>query len=234
MGAFEERMHEHLANEEGYSSTEQKEYDYHYRKRVNLRQLISIHDFPEITDSKTLHNLLAEVNDELRSPGLKKLSPNMREIVESELSLRKRAILARIWEVKNQEKINSLREAVERIPGEEDRERVSAELDALQRSANSLVEQNQQVLSDQHSRDRDLVLLKQDIAERKWRNIRSQILARDSIATLIGSLLLIGLGTVIVVAMFMKVEVSELITNSFLIVLGYFFGQSGDRSRRGE
>jgi len=34
---------------------------------------------------------------------------------------------------------------------------------------------------------------------------------------------------IIAVAMFKKVEVSAILGNSFLIILGYFFGQSAER-----
>jgi hypothetical protein len=45
----------------------------------------------------------------------------------------------------------------------------------------------------------------------------------------VGAALLVVLAATIIVAMFMKIEVSTLLSNSFLIILGYFFGQSTER-----
>lgn len=57
-----------------------------------------------------------------------------------------------------------------------------------------------------------------DRAVQRW-------LTRDTIAALIGAVMLIGLAGVIVFGMIRKIEVPEVLTNAFLLILGYFFGR---------
>ena len=55
--------------------------------------------------------------------------------------------------------------------------------------------------------------------------------AKESIATYVGALLLIALTVVQVTAMFLGNSYkSEIIDNAFLLILGYFFGQSSGRA----
>lgn len=55
-------------------------------------------------------------------------------------------------------------------------------------------------------------------------------LARESVATIVGGFLLILITVVLFIAMFFKLATSDVITNSFLIILGYFFGQATSRA----
>ena len=56
-------------------------------------------------------------------------------------------------------------------------------------------------------------------------------LARESVATIVGGLLLLGLAGALLVAMFVEKPTLPVITNAFLIILGYFFGHSTVRER---
>jgi hypothetical protein len=51
-------------------------------------------------------------------------------------------------------------------------------------------------------------------------------LGKESIAAIVGGLLLLALTTTLIVAVFTSVSVSEVITNAFLILLGSFFGST--------
>jgi hypothetical protein len=51
-------------------------------------------------------------------------------------------------------------------------------------------------------------------------------LARESVATIVGGFLLILIALVLLIAMFFKLTAPEIINNSFLVILGYFFGQA--------
>jgi len=51
-------------------------------------------------------------------------------------------------------------------------------------------------------------------------------LERESVATIVGSFLLVVLTVSIVVAMFIDKTTSEIVKNGFLVLLGYFFGQT--------
>jgi hypothetical protein len=84
--------------------------------------------------------------------------------------------------------------------------------------------------------DRDRVLLDMDIRERRWA-LWARFLVRESIASVLGGVLLILFAGVFVMAMFIHAEPPAILGNSFLIILGYFFGQSvgrqSDSNRRG-
>lgn len=50
--------------------------------------------------------------------------------------------------------------------------------------------------------------------------------ARESVASIIGGFLLALITIVFLVAMFFKVVIPDIISNGFLVILGYFFGQA--------
>lgn len=58
-------------------------------------------------------------------------------------------------------------------------------------------------------------------AKTQWWQTR---LSRDSIAAIVGGLLLIGFAAAVIVAMFSDTEITDVVQNSFLLILGYFFG----------
>ena len=69
--------------------------------------------------------------------------------------------------------------------------------------------------------------LQADIDERE-RRTRAEIwqtrLSRDSIAAIVGGVLLISFATAVIVAMFTDTSTTDVVQNSFLLILGYFFG----------
>ncbi|MFJ4090888.1 hypothetical protein ACIPYS_04835 [Kitasatospora sp. NPDC089913] len=150
---------------------------------------------------------------------------------------RKRLILERITELRSQEKISGLRELIDRIPDEETKQALSERLAALEVAASEVEHLDRDATVQQSElefrRERELAELRMQLSERRWK-LRSAQLARESVAPMIGAALLVGLAITLIIAMFTNVEVSALISNSFLIVLGYFFGQtsSDPRSRR--
>jgi hypothetical protein len=70
--------------------------------------------------------------------------------------------------------------------------------------------------------------LEVDLQERRTA-IRQSWLARESIASIVGAILLLLLAGTLIVAMFTGTTVVDVIANSFLLILGYFFGQSVGR-----
>lgn len=69
--------------------------------------------------------------------------------------------------------------------------------------------------------------------EMKKARARSEIwlsfLARESVATIVGGFLLILIIIILLIAMFFKLATPDIINNSFLVILGYFFGQATGR-----
>ncbi|MFI2228937.1 hypothetical protein [Nocardia testacea] len=67
-----------------------------------------------------------------------------------------------------------------------------------------------------------------EIQERKWR-MRKSLLDREPAAVLIGGLLLIVITAALIIAMFANTAVPEILASSFLMILGFFFGQTAGR-----
>ncbi|WP_212829917.1 hypothetical protein [Catellatospora sp. TT07R-123] len=145
---------------------------------------------------------------------------------------RKQSILDRIALLRPQQQLDDLQDVV--------RDKVTDP--ALADDLLAAFEQErikQQAKTDQLSREAEQVKraeaesqerLKIEIQERRSRIYRS-FLHRESVATIVGALLLISLTIALVVAMFTGLEVSQIVSSAFLIILGYFFGQSTSRDR---
>jgi hypothetical protein len=79
-------------------------------------------------------------------------------------------------------------------------------------------------------RDEALGKLNAELFERRLR-AWTGFFARESMATYVGALLLVVLTLVQVTSMFLGNSYkSEIINNAFLLILGYFFGQSAGRT----
>jgi hypothetical protein len=79
-------------------------------------------------------------------------------------------------------------------------------------------------LESARERDRNKMLMEKS---RNTANILSQFLQKDLVATIVGAALLIMLVTG---SMFTGVLSSGIIDNAFLLILGYFFGQTAGKS----
>lgn len=69
-----------------------------------------------------------------------------------------------------------------------------------------------------------------EIRERRWAIYRS-FLERESMASVIGAFLLITLAVALVISMFTRTPTPTIISSAFLLILGYFFGQTTARGQ---
>jgi hypothetical protein len=69
-----------------------------------------------------------------------------------------------------------------------------------------------------------------EIRERRWAIYRSFI-ERESMASIMGAVLLLALAVVLATAMFTHTAPPDVITNAFLLILGYFFGTTTIRAQ---
>ncbi|KPI29755.1 hypothetical protein OV320_4094 [Actinobacteria bacterium OV320] len=165
---------------------------------------------------------------------------------------RKRLILERIKELRSKERLDGLQDLIERLPPGPEKDELKRQLEALEAEAATAREQERaaaqvdsaaqalvvegwekehkakEEAEDELKKLREEKLLEEEIADRKW----NRRVAREPIATLVGAILLIALTAVFVVSMFLKIVPSTLLSNSFLIILGYFFGQSASSVNR--
>ncbi|MGW0945964.1 hypothetical protein ACWD4O_25950 [Streptomyces sp. NPDC002623] len=216
------------------------------------------YDLPDLEQALTRVNEAISHPEQfgmMRSPGVKMLLIEQPEISIGILPFlleRKRLILERIKELRSKERLDGLQDLIDRLSPGPEKDELKRQLGALEAEAAAAREQERaaaqvdsaaqalvvegwqkeheakEEAKDELKKLREEKLLKEEIAERKW----NRRVAREPIATLVGAVLLIVLTTVFVVSMFLKIVPSTLLSNSFLIILGYFFGQSASSTNR--
>lgn len=151
---------------------------------------------------------------------------------------RKQFVLERLSAVTDSAKLSSLRELIEQVSDEQVRADLEGQLDALEdevddkkrlRNAAASVATAREQQSHEDAEEVATVLegerLKLELLERRsavWRSF----LERESAATIIGAVLLVILAISLIAAMFVGTPVPEIVSSAFLLVLGYFFGQT--------
>jgi hypothetical protein len=145
---------------------------------------------------------------------------------------RKSLILRRIALLRPVEEFEGLEEDLKRRV--EDPALLEDLLKIFERRSSKAKQQTEEVLGEERQTTLDI---DEAVKHREavWK-MRSQayasFLSREPVAILIGAMLLLALGGALIVGMFTKVEPSQVITSGFLVILGYFFGQSS--SDRGQ
>ncbi|MFF4194198.1 hypothetical protein [Nonomuraea sp. NPDC001831] len=140
---------------------------------------------------------------------------------------RKRAVIDRIRVVYPQEQLQDVQEVVSRkVDDPEVRDELYGMISSLLSEQRALAEQTAASQLD----DIDMALRDIEISERKWR-MRWSFLEREPVAILIGAVLLILLGVALVIAMFTATAIPELVASAFLVILGFFFGQTTSGAR---
>ncbi|MBE9066427.1 hypothetical protein IQ260_07155 [Leptolyngbya cf. ectocarpi LEGE 11479] len=141
---------------------------------------------------------------------------------------RKKMILDRINLLRSQEKIVSLRDLVNKKVGDDElRLKLVDELQTLEDEAQKLREQSTKVeeaLEIEKSK-REYEITKMEMLERRSKVFLS-FLERESAATITGIILLIMITIAQICALFFNIPPSDILNNAFLLILGYFFGQT--------
>lgn len=151
-------------------------------------------------------------------------------LVPQVLLRRKRRILERIQE--------SGEDALRQAPNGSSAEEARAGLQAA-RSASSEVQNEIDLISarmkqiDAENQAEEAKAQREDRAARSRADRWLSFLAREPVACVVGAVLLLILGASLVVAMFLDTTPATVISNAFLLILGYFFGQSVVHEREG-
>jgi ABC-type transport system involved in cytochrome c biogenesis permease subunit len=144
---------------------------------------------------------------------------------------RKSLILTRLAELRGSQGIDSLRQLIVRsVPDPSVRERLESDLAQLEEARETERQAAQAAAQSDIEAVRQTMLLKVEALERRSQVVRS-FLERESIAAIVGAFLLIVFAVSIVAAMFANVAVGEIVSSAFLLILGYFFGQSVGQGR---
>jgi uncharacterized membrane protein len=196
-------------------------------------------------DLEQLTQSLERVNDAIKNPGSFGVMKVRADtgirllVVESSahfeigilplLLERKQLIVARIAELRKEMKIDSLRGLIEALPNDGLKTKLHSELEGLAENSLKLKQQSEEIERAQNeirsTSEMELARLRVEVFERRSKIWRS-FLERESIATIVGAILLLVMGTAILVSMFTKVTISEIVSSTFLLILGYFFGQT--------
>jgi hypothetical protein len=147
---------------------------------------------------------------------------------------RKKLVLERIRVLSANEKIETIQDLVNNVEDEEVKKKIGKEIEGLRYESQRLREQSKEVEEGQ-SEERikiqiDLARLNAEIFERRSK-VWFSLLERESAATILGGVLLLIILVAHVTAIFSKFSIPEILNNAFLIILGYFFGQSTNKKR---
>ena len=141
----------------------------------------------------------------------------------------KKLILERIRTLSTNEKIESIQDLLNQVGDEDLKVRLNQEVTDLRSEAQRLREQSKEVDQEESQEaiktQTELERLKIELFERRTK-VWFSLLERESAATIIGGILLLVITVAHVTAIFSKFSIPEILNNAFLIILGYFFGQS--------
>jgi hypothetical protein len=127
------------------------------------------------------------------------------------------------------EKIETLQELVGQLPDGKAKEKLTEELDKLQEGV-AKYKQEIRFLSEEEAKIK-LEQQRIDGLERKSK-IWLSFLQRESAASIIGGIVLLMVTVALIGGMIFGAE-SQILSNGFLVILGYFFGQSSSKNKDG-
>lgn len=134
------------------------------------------------------------------------------------------AVKERLLYLEQYQKVSKIRELVEKLPENEVKEKLSVEIKEFEDKKEEL----------DHKKESDYEIFSKQIELGKHRvemfekrtNVLLKFIDRESVASIIGSLLLLTIGVCLLVMMFRHEEPLKIIESAFLLILGYFFGHS--------
>lgn len=143
---------------------------------------------------------------------------------------RKKLILDRIRDLESNDKFDSLHDLInKKVSDPEVQEKLSEELNRYVVDSHNLKEQYQQVVNAQSDQleqsEADKLKLSMELWERRSKMLLP-FLERESAATIIGAILLLIIALAHLIALGFNLVVSQTLDSAFLLILGYFFGQS--------
>lgn len=149
---------------------------------------------------------------------------------------RKRLLLQRIENLKTSEasqNISDIRQAVNNIEDSDEKKEILKRLEKLEKIGLEKADASSQTADVELERKKMLIQTEADERRTQTRlRVYEKFLAKESVASIIGSILLVILAITLIVAMFVRQPESEIIKNAFLVLLGYFFGQTSNKKEQ--
>ena len=143
---------------------------------------------------------------------------------------RKKLILERIRELYPQQQLSEVREQLaQQLDDPHARAEVLGVIDqslAAERELREQLDHESEAVTSEQQRARIQI----DLLSKRSEIFKS-LLERETVAGAVGAALMVLLGIAIIIAMFVHTAISGVVSDSFLLILGYFFGHSsGDRT----
>lgn len=143
---------------------------------------------------------------------------------------KKREIIDLIREKEEEQKIESISELIKTIPEKDIQQKIKQELKELGEQSNKFKIEDKKLDAEEEKfkseqRQLELQQSKLEIFDKKSQ-VWLRIFGKESIASILGGFLLLVMSISFIAAMFTGTEVSNIVESAFLLILGYFFGQS--------
>lgn len=153
----------------------------------------------------------------------------------SNLIDKKKEILELIKIKSRSEKISSIGDLINNVTDTSLRNKMDKELKELTKQTNEFEEQEKELSVEEKEfenskKQLEISKSKLELLEKKSQ-IWLTILAKESIASIIGAALLIIMSTCLLIAMFLGINTTEIIESTFLLILGYFFGHAVSKKK---
>lgn len=130
----------------------------------------------------------------------------------------------RISHLEQSNKVDSIKKLVNELPETEVKDKLAVEIKELEAKKAEL-EIKQETDREKIQEEMEFGRHKAEMFEKRT-NIFLKFLDRESVASIVGSLLLLTMGICLLVVMFRHDEPLKIIESAFLLILGYFFGHS--------
>lgn len=144
---------------------------------------------------------------------------------------RKRTILKRMQELSTDIKIGNIKEIIFNMPEGDAKRNITEELNSFQEESLGYKKELQDIAARETEAKIKLEQQRIDGLERKSK-IWLSFLQRESAASIIGGIVLLMVTVALIGGMIFGAE-SQILSNGFLVILGYFFGQSSSKNKDG-
>lgn len=138
---------------------------------------------------------------------------------------RKKLILDRICLLKGEQ----IKAVVDDTSERQSREEIKNEVDNLLSEIEETKKKSKEIDGEQKELELKIWLSQEEMRIKQRESISRtwlSFLEKESMASILGGFLLLSILIAQLVSLFQKLEVPDILNNSFLVILGYFFGQS--------
>lgn len=203
------------------------EIDIHSLSKMNLEQLIAknVHLDSLLNNKQFISTHILKFINDRDFVLLDKVSGfnGFRFDIKYKLINSKNYIQERINQLEQQDKVESIKGLVDEMPENNLKFNLLKEIQDLEEKKTQLLDIK--IQEKNISEEIEISRHRADMFEKKT-DIFLKFLDRESIASMIGSILLLLMGVCLLIMMFLQREPIKIVESAFLLILGYFFGHS--------